>query len=66
MKSLRQSVSELMVIIHLIDPELADFHVSQMDDVEVYERFQHYTGMELSAVGPHKCRPDSPAWEAYT
>jgi hypothetical protein len=51
-RELRQEVSELMALVHLIPPELAEGHVAQMDDVEVWDRFQRYTGMELSAAGP--------------
>jgi hypothetical protein len=50
MNHLRQEVSELMVLVHLIPRELAEEHVSRMDDVEVRDRFQRYTGMELSVA----------------
>lgn len=49
MKSLRQSVVELMAEVHLLDLELASYFVAQMDDVEIQRRFYMYTGMELSA-----------------
>jgi hypothetical protein len=39
MTSLRQHVSDLMVCRHLISPELADYHVRQMDDAEVKRRY---------------------------
>ena len=45
MKSLRETVSELMVIVHLVTPALAAEYVSQMDEVEIRDRFRRYTGM---------------------
>jgi hypothetical protein len=50
--ALRRVVSDSMVRIHLIPPDLAEYHVSQMDDEEVLSRFKLYAEMELSAVGP--------------
>jgi hypothetical protein len=50
-RNLRRAVSELMVEVHLITPELADYHVARMDQVELRDRFRMYTGMELSVVG---------------
>jgi hypothetical protein len=54
MKSLREAVSEMMVHAHEIPLELARYHVSGMDCVEVRQRFRMYIkrGAELSAVGP--------------
>lgn len=49
-RSLRQAVTELMVEIHLIPLELAVYHVEQMDEIELHERFRTYTGTELSAM----------------
>lgn len=42
MKTLRQTVSECMVRIHRIPPELADYHVRQMMPGEVKRRFLMY------------------------
>lgn len=50
-RNLRRAVSELMVEVHLITPELADYHVERMDQAELWQRFVMYTGMELSAEG---------------
>jgi hypothetical protein len=55
MKNLRQVVSELMVRIHRISPELADLHVREMEPSEVKWRFLFYVrsglaGMELSVA----------------
>lgn len=53
MNPLRVEVRELMAEIHLIPPELAEYFVQQMDDVEVERRFKMYTGMELRRLsGP--------------
>lgn len=55
MKTLRQTVSECMVRIHGISPELADYHVRQMTPLEVKGRFLMYIGLaeaELSVAGP--------------
>jgi len=54
MNSLRVEVQELMVEIHLIPPDLATYHINQMDDPEIERRFHMYTGIELSAAGPKK------------
>jgi hypothetical protein len=43
-------VAELMVMVHEISPDLAAFHVSQMDLPELRRRVRLYVGMELSAV----------------
>lgn len=54
MKTLRQTVSECMVRIHGIPPELADYHVRQMMPREVKRRFLIYIGIvgtELSVAG---------------
>lgn len=51
LKNLRRTVSELMVDVHLIPRELADYHVAQMDQIELWRRFSMYTGTELSVVG---------------
>ena len=56
MKSLRQVVSEQMVRVHRIGPELADYHVRQMEPAEVKRRFLFYVrsriaGVELSVGG---------------
>jgi len=48
-RNLRRAVSELMVIVHLVTPELAEQHVAEMDQIELWRRFCMYTGMELSA-----------------
>ena len=53
-RNLRRTVSELMVEVHLIAPELADYHVARMDQVELWKRFSMYTGMELSVAGRNK------------
>ena len=46
---LRQFVARAMVVVHAISPELAQHHVSRMDDTELLERFRQYAGVELSA-----------------
>ena len=40
-----------MTEVHLITPQLANFHVARMDQVELWRRFRMYTGMELSVAG---------------
>jgi hypothetical protein len=40
--TLRETVRNLMVARHRISIELADYHVSQMDDAEVRRRFRFY------------------------
>ena len=58
MKTLRQQICELMVRVHRITPELAEYHVSGMSSSDLEFRLQMYArlgftaGMELSAVGP--------------
>jgi hypothetical protein len=47
-RDLRRAVAELMVDVHLIPIELANYYAAQMDDFELVRRFQMYTGMELS------------------
>lgn len=49
MSPMRPQVVELMQVVHLISRDLAERHVSQMDETEVAQRFCMYTGMELSA-----------------
>lgn len=51
MRSMRQEVCELMAVIHLIPPDLAEYRVVQMDEIELHRRFCMYTGMELSVAG---------------
>ena len=50
--NLRKIVSEQMVAVHKIRPELADHHVAAMDNEELMDRFTRYTGMELSVADP--------------
>jgi hypothetical protein len=50
-RNLRRTVSQLMTEIHLITPQLADYHVAGMDQVELWRRFRMYTGTELSVEG---------------
>jgi len=58
MKTLRQTVSEIMVRVHLVPPELADRWVREMTPHEVKRRFLYYVrsglaktaGMELSVA----------------
>ena len=40
-----------MIAVHAISRELADYHVSQMSQAELADRFRRYTGMELSVAG---------------
>jgi hypothetical protein len=54
-KTLRSTVRELMVRVHRISPELADYHVCGMDDAEVERRFRLYVD-----VGP--MRRMRPVW----
>jgi hypothetical protein len=55
--NLRPTLSALMVRLHRITPQLADYHLAQMSDPEVEEHFEMYrrnglaTDVELSAVG---------------
>ena len=55
----RVKVAQLMVAVHLIPRELADYHVARMDDAAIAFRLAMYarqgiqsSEMELSAVGP--------------
>ena len=50
LRNLRRTISELMIDVHLIAPELAEYHVAQMDQIELWRRFSMYTGMELSVA----------------
>jgi hypothetical protein len=61
MTIIRQIVSDIMVRVHLVDLELAVYHVGKMTDDEVWDRFHYYTarlahdrGAELSAAGGSK------------
>lgn len=49
--SLQQKISKLIVASHVISPELACYHVSQMDETELLLRFQQYVGAELKGKG---------------
>jgi hypothetical protein len=56
-KTLRSTVSELMVRVHRISSELAASHAREMTPLEVKQRFLMYVrnripGAELSVVGP--------------
>jgi hypothetical protein len=53
MKTLRQSVARSMVRVHRIAPELADYHVSQMDEPELLFRVRMYAEAKLSVAGPN-------------
>jgi hypothetical protein len=53
MRTLRQVVSEQMVRVHQVRPELVEEWVRKMDAAEVKRRFKFYTGMKLSAVNPN-------------
>jgi hypothetical protein len=50
--TLRHTIREVMVRIHRISPELAAYHVREMDDTEVERRFRSYAGTESSVAGP--------------
>lgn len=57
MTGLRQKISELMVAIHRITPELAEYHIADMSEDDLQFRLRMYTrlglaGVELSVVGP--------------
>jgi hypothetical protein len=45
---LRQRVSEMMVRVHLIPPDLAEYHVRQMPPSEIRERFKMYVKFGLA------------------
>lgn len=49
--TLPEFISWLMVRVHLISPELAAYHASQMDERELLRRLRQYAGAELSASG---------------
>jgi hypothetical protein len=54
----RRSVAEFMVQVHRISPELADYHVSQMDLAELRRRVKHYLALGVGvAVGSRAKRP---------
>src|ERR1019366_6787693 len=42
MTIIRQIVSDIMVRVHLVDLELAVYHVGKMTDDEVWDRFHYY------------------------
>lgn len=48
---LRRLVSSAMVAVHLISPELADSHVSQMNGAELLRRLGMYTGAVMFGEG---------------
>jgi hypothetical protein len=53
--TLRETVRNLMVARHRISIEIADYHVSEMDDAEVRRRFRFYSRTartEFEAGGP--------------
>lgn len=45
----RKQVARLMVIVHLIEPALAEHHASEMDEAELHRRVSMYKsqGVEL-------------------
>lgn len=45
---LRQRVTEMMVRVHLIPPDLAEYHVQQMPPSEIRERFLMYVKYGLA------------------
>jgi hypothetical protein len=45
---LRQRVSEMMVRVHLIPPDLAAQHVREMPQAEVWERYRMYVKFGLA------------------
>lgn len=45
---LRQRVSEMMVRVHLIPPDLAEYHVQRMPPSEIRERFKMYVKFGLA------------------
>jgi len=49
-KNLRQVVSELMVRVHRISPELADYHVRKMGPSEVKQRFLYYVRLRIAGA----------------
>jgi hypothetical protein len=50
--SLQECVAQLMVHVHRIPRELADYHVATFDVEELVRRLRMYSGMELSVGGP--------------
>lgn len=55
--TLRETITNLMVNVHLIPRELAEIHVTAMSDAEAKRRFRMYSrlrsGAELSAESPN-------------
>lgn len=47
MKSLRETIVQLMVEIHLVSLDYALERVSEMDEIELHRRFRMYTGTEF-------------------
>jgi hypothetical protein len=56
--ALRRAIAECMVLAHRITPELAAYHVSQMNLDELRRRAKLYAGMDLSAEGPKQSAAD--------
>jgi hypothetical protein len=50
MRTLRQTVRELMVRVHRISPELAAYHIRQMTPSEVKRRFLMYVLPRISGA----------------
>jgi len=53
LSSLRKVIADCMVRVHQIPPDLAEYHVSLMDEEEVLRRFKLYAEMELSVIEPN-------------
>jgi hypothetical protein len=50
-RTLRQTLAEIIVRVHLIPPDLADYHVRRMTPREVKQRFLFYVRAGLSKPG---------------
>ena len=56
MRTLRQTLAEIIVRVHLIPPDLADYHVRRMTPREVKQRFLFYVRAGLSKPGAELSR----------
>ncbi len=70
MITLRQAVTDLMVAVHGITPELAAVHAGEMTEVELAWRFERYMNMsmemELSAASANPRRVNVSSTRLFT
>lgn len=67
--TLRETIANLMVRIHLVRPELAREWAEKMDDAELRRRFRMYSrilGKELSAADPKPSAGNVPSTRLLT